>query len=65
MPKYPAIKVKLIGQDGNAYAIMGAVQKELRKAGVPTDEIDNFFVEATSGDYNNVIVTAMKWVTVK
>jgi hypothetical protein len=65
MPKYPEIKAKLIGQDGNAFAIIGTVQRSLRKGGVPSDEISTFVEEATSGDYNNVITTAMKWVTVK
>ena len=65
MPKYPAIKAKLIGQDGNAFAIIGTVQQALRKASVPQNDIDEFVVEAMSGDYNNVITTALKWVTVK
>lgn len=65
MPKYPAIKAKLIGQDGNAFAIIGTVQQALRKANVPSSDIDEFVVEAMSGDYNNVITTALKWVTVK
>lgn len=65
MPKYPNIKAKLIGQDGNAYAIIGTVSKALRRGNVPSEEISTFVDEATSGDYNNVIVTAMKWVTVK
>lgn len=65
MPKYPNIKAKLIGQDGNAFAIIGTVKQALRKGGVSSEEIDEFFTEATSGDYNNVIVTAMNWVTVK
>lgn len=65
MPKYPNIKAKLIGQDGNAYAIIGTVKQALRKANVPQNDIDEFVVEAMSGDYNNVIVTALKWVTVK
>ena len=65
MPKYPNIKAKLIGQDGNAFAIIGTVKQALRKGNVPSDDIDEFVVEAMSGDYNNVITTALKWVTVK
>lgn len=65
MPKYPNIKAKLIGQDGNAYAIIGTVKQALRKANVPQSDIDEFVVDAMSGDYNNVITTALKWVTVK
>ena len=63
-PKYPLIHVQLTGQDSNAFMIIGLVMKALRKAGVPQSEIDEFGDEATSGDYNNVIATAMRWVTV-
>ena len=65
MPKYPNIKAKLIGQDGNAFAIIGTVQRELRRGGVSDDEINKFVTEATSGDYDNVIQTALRWVSVK
>jgi hypothetical protein len=65
MVKYPNITAKLIGQDGNAYAIIGTVQRELRRGGVSSDEINEFVTEATSGDYDNVIATAVRWVKVK
>jgi hypothetical protein len=32
--KYPEIEVKLSDNDGNAFAIMGAVRQALRRAGV-------------------------------
>ena len=32
-PKYPDVTVKLLGEDGNAFAIMGAVRQALRRAG--------------------------------
>jgi hypothetical protein len=64
MPKYPDIEVELVGQDGNAFAILGAVQKALKRNGVPKEEIDQFFKEATSGDYDNLLRVAMDWVDV-
>ena len=33
-PRYPEVKVKLVGEDGNAYAIMGRVEAALKQAGV-------------------------------
>lgn len=64
-PKYPKIKVKLVGRDGNAFAILGAVGEALRKAGVdPVDRVA-FRTEAMSGDYQNLLATAMRWVTVR
>ncbi len=62
--KYPEIKVKLVGTDGNAYAIMGNVQKALKRAGVSQDEISLYLKESMSGDYDNVIATACRWVSV-
>jgi len=61
--KYP-IKVKLVGNDGNAYAILGNVRNALKKAKVPETEIKQFMEEATSGDYNKLLQTCMEWVEV-
>jgi hypothetical protein len=63
-PKYPNIKVKLTGRDGNAFAIMGRVSAALRKAKVSHEEIKQFTDECTSGDYNHLLQTCMKWVDV-
>lgn len=63
--KYPNIKVKLVGEDGNAFAILGRVNKALRKGGVPKEERDVFMKEAMGGDYDNLLATAMKWVEVE
>lgn len=62
-PKYP-VKVKLVGEDGNAFAILGRVAQALRKHKVPTKEIEEFLKEAKSGDYDNLLITCMKWVDV-
>jgi len=64
MVKYPEIKVQLTGQDGNAFAIMGAVSRELRKAGVSKEEINEYTKQSMSGDYDNLLRTAMEWVEV-
>lgn len=62
--KYPEIKVKLIGNDSNAFAIMGAVGQALRRNGVSNEEIKEYQDESMSGDYNNLLITANKWVNV-
>lgn len=64
-PKYPNIRVKLIGEDGNAFAILGRVKRALEQGGVPRAEIDQYFEEATSGDYNHLLATTMKWCEVE
>jgi len=62
--KYPKIEVELVGQDGNAFAIMGAVQKALKRNGVAPAEIEEYLSESMSGDYDNLLRTALRWVTV-
>jgi hypothetical protein len=62
--KYPKIKVRLTGKDGNAFAIMGNVMSALRRAKVPAEEVKRFGEEAMSGDYDNLLQTCMRWVTV-
>jgi hypothetical protein len=61
-PRYPEVQVQLTGQDGNAFAILGRTAAALRAAGVPTEEIDAYFAEATSGDYDHLLHTTMAWV---
>ena len=60
--KYPEIEVQLSGEDGNAMLILARVRKALRRNGVEKDEIEEFVKEATSGDYNHLIATCMRWV---
>ena len=63
MPK-TELTVKLIGKDGNAFAIMGAVSKALKKAGY-RDLASQYFDEATSGDYNHLLQVTMEYVNVE
>ena len=45
----------LIGVDGNAYAIMGYVAKAMRKEGYSKEEIEAYFEDAKSSDYNHLV----------
>ncbi len=64
--KYPEVKtVKLVGEDGNAFAILGRVMRAMKLAGLPKEVQDAYFAEATSGDYDHLLQTTMKWVKVK
>lgn len=62
--KYPEIEVQLMETDGNAFAVMGAVTKALKRAGVSAEEREAFTTEAMSGDYDHLLQTCMKWVEV-
>jgi len=58
-------KVKLIGKDGNPFAILKACQWEMRRTGWPTEQIEKFHGEAISGDYNHLLRTVMKYFEVE
>ena len=60
--KYPDVKVRLVGEDGNAYAIMGRVQSALLDAGISQNECERYIKEATSGDYDHLLRVTMAWV---
>ena len=61
--KHPEVQVDLIGRDGNAFAILGRVRTAMRDAGVSNKDIEAFTKEATSGDYDHLLATVMRWVT--
>jgi hypothetical protein len=65
MPKYPNIKVRLTGEDGNAFNIIGKVHEALKKNKVLKEDRNLFLKEAMSGDYNNLLQVCMRWVQVR
>jgi len=44
--KFPNVQVRLVGEDGNAFAILGRVQKALKRGGASAEEVSEFFKEA-------------------
>lgn len=61
-PKFPDVSVALVGEDGNAFAIIGRVSRALRGAGADRDAIAEFRREAMSGDYDHLLRTCMTGV---
>jgi hypothetical protein len=62
-PKYPGIKVKLTEGDGNAFAILGEMRKAFKENDL-LEQWEEFRAEATSGNYDHLLITCMKWVDV-
>ena len=62
MPKTKVI-VELVGQDGNAFSIMGRVTKALKIAG-HGDLVNEYRDKAMSGDYNNLLTVTGEYVEV-
>lgn len=65
VPYYPDVTVELTGTDSNAFSIMGKVQKAMRRANVPKEEIDKWREEAMSGDHDHLLQTCFRWVNVE
>lgn len=62
--KHPAISVRLTGQDGNIFNLMGIVVRALRTNGFG-DEVDDFVSEVTSSkSYHEALAVMMQWVNV-
>lgn len=61
-PKFPNVEVELVGQDDNAFSILGRTVAALRKGGATPEQISEFQTEATSGDYNELLRTVTRWV---
>ena len=57
------IKVKLLGNDGNAFYILGTVKRALEKAG-HRDLAKQYMKEATTGDYNHLLAVTQEYVEV-
>ena len=60
-PRYPRIRVLLSDRDSNAFMILGLCRRAAIEAGLPKEEIDAFYDEATNGDYDHLIRTTMRW----
>lgn len=54
------IKLKLVGEDGNAFSIMGRARQALRRNG-RADLVEQFTKECTSGDYANLLATCARY----
>jgi len=57
--------LKIIGEDGNAFAILGKAQRVARQAGWPQEKIDQMMNKAKSGDYDHLLQTMMEYFDVR
>jgi hypothetical protein len=65
-PKYPDVRVKITGQDGNVFNLIGLCSRAARKAGVPGDEVEAFQAEVMqAGSYNAALRVMAAWFDVR
>ena len=60
--RYPDVRVPMVGEDGNAFAILGRVQKALRRAGVEPEKIQGVRPRGDGGRLRPSTPTVMAWV---
>jgi hypothetical protein len=58
---FPIPGFKLVGMDGNAYAIMGRFQKYARRADVDLIVVKAVLEDAQSGDYDHLLRVFIPW----
>lgn len=59
------VKVKLVGEDGNAFNILARVSNALKRAGYSDDFIRDYQQQAMSGSYENLLAVTMQYVEVE
>jgi hypothetical protein len=57
--------VRLLGEDGNAFAILGAVRKAMKRAGADKEYIEQYTNQATAGNYDHLLQVTMQYVEVE
>jgi hypothetical protein len=63
-PRYPNVKVQLTGEDGNAFAIIGAVSKALRREEGSEAATAWTTYAMDSSSYDELLARAMETVVV-
>lgn len=62
MKENKKVKVKLVGEEGNAFSILSRVVEAMKKANWSKEEISQYQKEAIVGDYYNLLRVTMKYV---
>ncbi len=55
------INLRMVGLDGNAFAVMGAFQQQARREKWTAAEINTVLKEAMSSDYSHLIATIAQY----
>jgi hypothetical protein len=64
-PRYLQARVRLVGEDGNALAILGRPKRTLVRVGASERDVAAFLREATAGNYDRLLGTVLRWVEVE
>jgi hypothetical protein len=62
IPRYPDVKVQLVGDDRNAIAILGCTKHALHDVGASANDVAAFMREATGINYDQLLARVVRWV---
>ena len=62
-PKYSRVKVQVTGPHAGFLSTVAVVQAAMRRAGVPLQELSNFYADAAE-ENENLLPTCLRWVDV-
>lgn len=61
--KYPHVRVKLVGEDGNIFFIMGRISAAMKRGGCTKEQVEEFTTAVTNcGSYDEALQTCMEFV---
>ena len=63
-PKYPDIRVQLMGHDRGEYGPLARCLAAMARAGISRMERARFNKEATAGDYDDLLRVSAEWLVV-
>ncbi len=61
LPEGARVVVKLVGEDGNAFSILGRASHALKRAGLPHKAAE-YLARATAGDYHHLLAVTLEYV---
>jgi hypothetical protein len=61
--RHPEVRITLVPEAGKDFRIIDHVTKALRKAGVPSEEIDEFCDQALAATESDLLQICGQWVT--
>lgn len=59
------LQVKLIGEDGNAFSVLGICSREMKRAGWEPERRKAVLDEMMAGNYDHLLQVAMKYFDVR
>jgi precorrin-6B methylase 1 len=63
-PRYSRVKVQVTGPHAGFLSTVSSVQAAMRRAGVPLQELSNFYADAVEENEDNLLPTCLRWVDV-